>query len=138
VIAGSVAGYDGPGSTHTPITLIHATLAPGAQLRVPWRQDFNALVYGVSGAGSVGLSPAAPLTGGQLAVLGAGDTVTVSVASQPEQRTPSFDVLILGGQPIREPIATYGPFVMNTKDEIVQAFDDFQAGRLGVVPAGSA
>lgn len=138
VIAGSVAGHDGPGSTHTPITLIHATLAPGAQLRVPWRQDFNALVYGVSGGGSVGFSPAAPLIGGQLAVLGVGDTVTVSAAQQPEQQAPSFDVLILGGRPIREPIATYGPFVMNTKDEIVRAFEDFQAGRLGVVPAEGA
>ncbi len=137
VIAGSVAGHDGPGSTRTPITLIHATLAPGAQLRVPWRPEFNALVYGVSGAGSVGFSPAAPLTGGQLAVLGAGDVVTVS-ADQQHQPNQSFDVLILGGQPIREPIATYGPFVMNTRDEIVTAFEDFQAGRLGVVPAESA
>jgi quercetin 2,3-dioxygenase len=134
LIAGSVAGYDGPGVTHSPITLIHATLAAGAELRLPWRADFNALVYGISGAGSVG-PERAPLESGQLAVLGAGDVVTVGAGSPQDSRTDAFDVLILGGLPIREPIATYGPFVMNTRDELVTAFEDFQAGRLGVIPA---
>ncbi len=134
LIAGSVAGHDGPGVTHSPITLIHATLAAGAELRLPWRQDFNALVYGISGAGSVGAENA-PLVGGQLAVLGAGDVVTVAAAATQDTRTDSFDVLILGGLPIREPVATYGPFVMNTREELVQAFEDFQAGKLGVIPA---
>src|SRR6266542_1847595 len=54
VIAGEVAGHQGPGVTYTPITLLHATLAPGAQLRLPWRPDFNALVYVLAGSGSVG------------------------------------------------------------------------------------
>ena len=134
LIAGSVAGHDGPGVTHSPITLIHATLAAGAELRLPWRRDFNALVYGISGAGSVG-AERAPLEAGQLAVLGAGDVVTVGAGDRQDSRTDSFDVLILGGRPIREPIATYGPFVMNTRDEIVTAFEDYQAGRLGVIPA---
>ncbi len=132
LIAGSVAGFDGPGATHTPITLLHATLAPGAQLRLPWRADFNALVYGISGAGTVGVTPA-PLSGGQLAVLGEGDIVTVQAAAGVSH---PLDVLVLGGLPIREPIATYGPFVMNSREEIVTAFEDFQAGRLGVIPAG--
>ncbi len=134
VIAGSVGGHEGPGVTHSPITLIHATLAPGAELRLPWREDFNALIYGISGAGSAG-SGDAPLGGGQLAVLGAGDVVTVRADHQQDARTQAFDVLVLGGLPIREPIATYGPFVMNTREEIVQAFDDYQSGRLGVIPA---
>ncbi len=136
LIAGSVAGHDGPGVTHSPITLLHATLAPGARLRLPWRTDFNALVYGISGAGTVG-EEEAPLSGGQLAVLGAGDVVSVGADARQDARSGSFDVLVLGGLPIREPIATYGPFVMNTRDEIVQAFEDYQAGRLGVVPAVS-
>src|SRR3954466_3139599 len=54
VIAGSVAGHDGPGSTFTPITMVHATVSPGAELRLPWRPDFNALAYVMAGNGTVG------------------------------------------------------------------------------------
>jgi quercetin 2,3-dioxygenase len=124
----------GPGVTHTPISLIHATLEPGAKLTLPWRPDFNALVYTLAGAGSVGENRR-PVKLGQLAVFGAGDTITIEAAPRQESRSPKMDVLILGGQPIREPIAAYGPFVMNTKAELMQAFEDFQAGRLGVIPA---
>jgi hypothetical protein len=133
VIAGDVGGHPGPGVTHTPITLIHATLSPGARLRLPWRQDFNALVYALAGRGRVG-AERRPLRWGQLAVLGAGDTVTVEAAAAQESRSPELDVLVLGGEPIREPVAAYGPFVMNTRAELLQAFEDFQAGRLGTVP----
>jgi quercetin 2,3-dioxygenase len=134
VIAGDVGGHAGPGVTHTPITLIHATLSPGARLRLPWRQDFNALVYALAGHGGVS-AERHPLRWGQLAVLAGGDTVTVEAAEAQESRSPALDVLVLGGQPIREPVAAYGPFVMNTRAELLQAFEDFQAGRLGTVPA---
>jgi redox-sensitive bicupin YhaK (pirin superfamily) len=126
LIAGDLAGLRGPGSTHTPITLVHATVAPGARLELPWRADFNALAYVLRGAGTVG-TPGAPITAGQLAVLGAGDSLAVAA-------TEAMDVLLLGGLPIREPVAAYGPFVMNTRDELQQALDDFRAGRLGVIP----
>ncbi len=139
VIAGEVAGHNGPGSTHTPITLVHATISPGAQLTLPWRPDFNALVYSLSGRGSVGAGDARrPLKSGQLAVLGQGQTLTVSADTQQDARSPALDVFILGGQPIREPVAAHGPFVMNTRAELVQAFEDFQAGRLGSIPAAHA
>jgi redox-sensitive bicupin YhaK (pirin superfamily) len=137
VIAGSVAGHAGPGSTHTPIALVHATLSPGAALTLPWRPDFNALLYDLGGHGYVG-AQRRPIRLGQLAVFGPGDTITVGADPSQESRHPQLDVLILGGQPIREPVAAYGPFVMNTRQELVKAFEDYQAGRLGVIPAGHA
>jgi redox-sensitive bicupin YhaK (pirin superfamily) len=134
VIAGDVAGHAGPGITHTPIALLHATVSPSAQLRLPWAPDFNALVYVLSGNGSVGAEQR-PLRSGQLAVLGAGDLITITADDAQDAATPTLDVLVLGGLPIREPVAAYGPFVMNTRAELQQAYDDFNAGRLGRVPA---
>ena len=131
VIAGDVAGHVGPGSTHTPIAMVHATISPGAGLELPWRPDFNALVYVMGGAGLVG-PQRQPVSSGQLAVLGAGDVVAVAAASRQEQRyAGGLEVVILGGTPIREPVAWYGPFVMNTRAELAQAVADYQAGRLG-------
>jgi len=134
LIAGDLAGHKGPGRTHTPITFAHASLAPGSRLATPWDPSFNALVYVLAGNGSVG-TDRRPLHAGQLAVLGEGDHVVVSADDQQDSRTDALEVLILGGRPIREPMAWHGPFVMNTRAELVQAFDDFQAGRLGVIPA---
>jgi redox-sensitive bicupin YhaK (pirin superfamily) len=135
VIAGSVSGVEGPGVTHTPIALVHATLAAGARLELPWDPSYNALVYVLAGSGSVSADGVA-ITEGQLAVLGEGDYVVATAAPRGDGRSASLELLILGGQPIREPVATYGPFVMNTRAELVQAFEDFEAGRLGTIPAG--
>jgi len=137
VIAGELAGQQGPGATYTPITLVHATLSPGASLTLPWRPDFNALAYTLAGKGTVG-TKGRPVELGQLAVFGAGDTVTVTADAKQDSRQPDMDVLFLGGRPIREPVVAYGPFVMNTKAEVVQAFEDYQAGRLGSIPAAHA
>ncbi len=134
VIAGSVAGHQGPGVTHTPIVLAHASLAPGAELRLPWPAKLNALVYVLGGRGSVGPQAAAIGTG-QLAVLGAGEALTLRADPRQETRTPQLEVLLLGGRPIREPVVAYGPFVMNSRAEIAEAFEDYQHGRLGTVPA---
>jgi redox-sensitive bicupin YhaK (pirin superfamily) len=137
VIAGEVGGVRGPGSTHTPMAMVHATVAPGGELTMPWRRDFNALVYVMSGDGFVGPDQT-PVGTGQLAVLGHGDALRLSAApSQQERYAAGLDVVILGGLPIREPVAWAGPFVMNTRAELVQAFEDYQAGRLGQpVPHG--
>ena len=131
LIAGDIAGFAGPGATHTPITYAHATLAPGAQLAVPWNPAFNAMAYVMTGRGSVG-SNGRPVEAGQLIVFGPGDHLVVAGA---DRQTEPLDVLLLGGLPIRAPIAHYGPFVMNTREEIIQAVEDYQAGRLGIIPA---
>ena len=136
VIAGDIGGHAGPGSTFTPITYAHASIAPGARLRVPWRTDFNALTYVLSGRGGVG-AERRPIQEGQLALFGPGDALEIHGDRFQESRSPTLEALVLGGKPIKETIAWYGPFVMNTKQEIVEAIDDYQAGRMGSIPAES-
>ncbi|MGI9051170.1 MAG: pirin family protein [Ilumatobacteraceae bacterium] len=132
LIAGDVGGFQGPGSTHTPIVVAHATVAPSARLTVPWPADFNALAYVLAGAGTAG-ADRRPFEPGQLAVFGggeSGDQLTVDGTG-----TEPLEVLLLGGRPIRQPVAAYGPFVMNTRAELATAVEDFNAGRLGTIPA---
>ena len=134
VIAGSVAGHEGPGSTYTPMTLVHATIEPGAQLELPWAVEHNALVYVLNGQGTVGTEKR-PIRTGQTAVMGAGDFLTVAANGSQETRSPKLDVIVVGGQPIREPLAWAGPFVMNTKAEVLEAYQDYQRGSFGQIPA---
>jgi len=136
VLAGEVDGHAGPGISHTPLAVTHITIAPGAQADIPWRADFNALAYVLAGTGTVGADKR-PITSGQLALLGAGDTVLLQADAQQDSRYPNLEVFLIGGVPLREPVVQYGPFVMNTQAEIMEAFEDFQKGRLGTVPAGA-
>ena len=129
IIAGEIDGHRGPGVTHTPITIAHATIQAGAQLNIPWQREFNALVYVLSGNGYVG-PDAHPIRQGQLVVLGPGDRITVGA----QQIRGEVDVLILGGRPIREPVFHYGPFVMNSKVELIKAIEDYQTKKFGEVP----
>ena len=134
VIAGKVGDLYGPGSTHTPMAMVHATVLPGAEMTLPWRTDFNALVYVMAGEGHVGRGRT-PIASGQLAVLGHGETITVGANLTQDSRHPALEVVVLGGLPIREPMAWGGPFVMNSKAEVMQAFEDFQKGRFGLIPS---
>ena len=87
IIAGDVAGFRGPGSTYTPMTQVHATLSPGAQLELPWRADYNALLYVLNGEGSVGPEQR-PIGMGQLAVFGPGDSIGLRASSRPGESQP--------------------------------------------------
>lgn len=134
VIAGEALGARAVIDTHTPITYLHVTLRPGGALAQPLPETFNVFAYVVRGAPLVG-ADARPLTEGQLAILDArGDLVSLSLPA--DAATPA-EVLLVGGQPLQEPVARYGPFVMNTRAEIIQAVEDYQAGRFGTIPGGS-
>jgi redox-sensitive bicupin YhaK (pirin superfamily) len=114
--------------------MVHATLHPGAEVELPWRRDFNALVFLLNGRARFGPEQR-PATTGQLVVYGAGDAISMRADETQESRSPDVDLLIMGGRPIKETVAWYGPFVMNTRAELQQAFEDFEAGKLGTIPA---
>ena len=129
LIAGDLDGHGGPGSTHSPIVVAHVTLLAGARMTLPWNPAYNAIAYALKGSGTVGAEGIA-MAQGQTTVFGAGETITFTASP-----TGPFDLYLLGGEPIREPVAHYGPFVMNTNAELQQAMEDFQRGRMGLVPA---
>ncbi len=138
VIAGEIDGHVGPGKSQTPMTIAHVTLAPGASVSIPWNPEFNALAYVLAGQGSVGEGElggtVASMDAGTLAVLADGDRLVLTANARQDSRNNAFDVLLLGGQPIKETVVAYGPFVMNTKEEVVQAIEDFNFGRFGQIP----
>jgi redox-sensitive bicupin YhaK (pirin superfamily) len=134
LIAGQLGDLKGPGVTYTPILLAHASVHPGALLELPIPAGFNSMAYVLLGKGTINGVRAAT---GQLVVFGEGDFVSVRADTRLDSRTARYEVLLLAGQPLREPVVAYGPFVMNTKEEIAQAFEDYRAGRLGTVPAST-
>jgi redox-sensitive bicupin YhaK (pirin superfamily) len=134
VIAGEIDGEFGPGITYTPISIVHTSISPGSSVVVPWEPTFNAIGYVLSGHGYAGKERVSIQTG-QAIQFGPGTFIEVSANTIQDSRTNSLEVLILGGRPIREPIAWQGPFVMNTRQELMNAFEDYQGGRLGVIPA---
>jgi quercetin 2,3-dioxygenase len=133
VLTGSIDGHSGPGVSHTPLAIAHITVAPGAQVDIPWRRDFNALAYALSGAGSVG-AEARPFSEGDLAVLVNGDSVRLRANNTQSSRSENLEVFLIGGVPLREPVVQYGPFVMSSRAEVIEAFEDFQKGRFGQIP----
>lgn len=133
VIAGTFDDVTGAAQTRIPITYLHVSLDADTRLHVPVPDDHTAGVYLFAGGGRFGADSRtaeaaslvlfAPTTGELL--LAAGDD--------------GLDALVLAGQPIREPLARYGPFVMNTREELTKAFADYEAGRMGAIaPEGSA
>ena len=133
IIAGEVDGVHGPGSTYTPMALVHATLEPGSKVELPWDPEFNALGYILNGRATVGADDR-PVRTGQAVVFGSGDYLTITADESQDSRSPKLDVVVVGGRPIREPLAWAGPFVMNTKAEVLAAYEDFQKGSFGQIP----
>jgi redox-sensitive bicupin YhaK (pirin superfamily) len=131
VIAGEALGEKAVIDTRTPIFYLHASLAAGARLVQPAPEAFNAFAYVMQGSGVFG--PAGPdgvrASADQLVVFQRdGDALALQAAAD-----EPLEVLLVGGQPLGEPVARYGPFVMNTQQEILQAVDDFRAGRMGAI-----
>ena len=91
------------------------------------------MAYVLAGKGTVGPNKNA-IHLGQAALFGEGDSIVITADEEQDSKAPNLEILLLGGQPIREPVAWYGPFVMNTQEELRQAFADYQAGKLGVIP----
>jgi quercetin 2,3-dioxygenase len=127
VVAGDVFGVRGPVDTHSPIVYLHITLSPGASLDVPLPPGHRAMAYVIWGRGRFG--DATEAREGELALF-TGDEGTVHLDAPDDAERP-LDALVIAGVPLREPVARYGPFVMNSRDELVQAFEDYQSGAMG-------
>lgn len=131
VIAGRFGEVSGPVETHSPVGYLHATVPAGAApLRVPVPEGHTALAYVLRGDGGFGGTHTAGEAHLVVFDRREGD-VTL-------EATTDLDVLILTGEPLREPMARYGPFVMNTREELLEAFADFDSGRMGAIPARHA
>lgn len=130
IIAGSLLGVEGPAATHTPIGAAHLTISPGGRVEIPLPEGHSGGIYAFSGSGAVGES-ATELPERSLAVFDRGEgSLLVAV---PSEASDSMEALVLTGQPINEPVARYGPFVMNTRNELIEAFEDYSAGRMGSI-----
>ena len=127
VIAGETLGRRGPIETRFPVSYIHFNLQPGGAISQPVASGENAFVYVVSGQGRFGTTK---LAGADDLVVFAEDGDHVAIEN-PAGNRAELSVLFLAGKPLREPVAWYGPFVMNTRNELVQAYEDYNAGRMG-------
>ncbi|MCA8929609.1 MAG: pirin family protein [Alphaproteobacteria bacterium] len=126
VVAGEAFGVRAAIGTHTPIWLQDWRVSPGGAAEIEVNSSFNIAAYVFDGM--VGFGPDGVMVGrGQMAVFGPGDRFAV----QAGETAGRF--LLLAGEPLNEPVARYGPFVMNTKDEVIAAMQDFQTGRMGVI-----
>jgi hypothetical protein len=129
VIAGESLGQSAVIETRTPILYLHLTLQPGAQIVQPVPAGYNALAYIIRGELHAG-DERRLVREGQMARFGGGDAVRLAVD---DKTTEPADLLLLGGVPLNEPVERYGPFVMNTRQQIVQAIRDYHDGKLGSI-----
>ena len=131
VIAGEALGAAAVIQTRIPILYLHLTLLPGGEMTIPVpEEEETAFLYLLAGSGPVDVA-GERLGDGQVGVLGDGDGIALACPAEAERPA---DLLLVAGRPLNEPVARYGPFVMNSQAEIEQAFRDFQEGRMGSIP----
>src|ERR671931_321314 len=142
VIAGEALGAHGIIETRTPILYLHFTLQPGAKVTQPIPKQYNVFAYVINGEGLFGMEDNIKqkmvANTGQMVVFDKnGEEVTMRAATADDDdgitKSSSLDVLLIGGIPLNEPVVRYGPFVMNTKEEVLQAIEDYRNGRLGKI-----
>jgi len=133
VVAGESMGKKAVIDTRTPIIYLHFTLEPGARLIQPVPAEYNAFAYVFGGEGRLGREERTATEHQMVIFAGDGDAVMIAA---PENAGAPLEVLLIAGMPLREPVARYGPFVMNTREEIMKAFEDYREGRMGeIAPA---
>jgi len=130
VIAGEAMGEQAVIETRTPIIYVHYRLEPGGVVTQPVPHDYNAFAYVVDGAGLFGAEGERGADGQMVMFAPDGDAVRIE---NPADANVTLEVLVIAGVPLHEPIARYGPFVMNTEEEIHQAFEDYRRGRMGAI-----
>lgn len=130
VIAGEALGAQAVIETVTPIIYLHFTVRPGGRVAQSVPQEYNAFAYVVDGAGLFGAEGEQGTDGQMVLFAPDGDEVRIE---NPAHAESELDVLLIAGVPLNEPVARYGPFVMNTKEEIYQAVEDFKSGRMGAI-----
>jgi redox-sensitive bicupin YhaK (pirin superfamily) len=131
VLAGEALGAKAVIDTRIPILYLHFEIQPGASIEQAVPRSYNVLAYVLSGVGRFGGQAESLIARGHMVQLASGgDTVLLEA---PSGMSEPLSVLLIGGQPIHEPVVRYGPFVMNTKEEISQAIEDYQSGRMGTI-----
>jgi len=130
VIAGEAMGVKAVINTRTPIIYLHWTVKPGGRIVQPVPAEYSAFAYVFSGEGLIGRDEKAAVEHQMVIFVGDGDAVSIAA---PSTSSAPLEVLLIGGVPLREPVARYGPFVMNTKEEIIRAFEDYREGRMGEI-----
>jgi redox-sensitive bicupin YhaK (pirin superfamily) len=132
VLAGRALGAQAAIDTRTPILYLHYRLEPGGRAEQPVPADWNAFAYVVEGRGLFGADSREARDGAMVLFGNDGDAVSLTAPAE-----TGLEALLVAGLPIREPVARYGPFVMNTRAELIQAFEDYQSGRLGQAPGAA-
>ena len=135
VVAGESMGQQAVIETHTPIVFLHFTVQPGGSFEQPLGREYNAFAYMVNGRTRFGADGQEAGEGQAVLFGGDGESISLSV---PADATQAASVLLLAGIPLNEPVARYGPFVMNTQREIIEAVEDYRRGRMGAIPADVA
>jgi redox-sensitive bicupin YhaK (pirin superfamily) len=137
VIAGEALGVRAIIQTRTPIFYLHFTLQPGAKVVQPVSKEYNSFAYIINGEALIGPAEKQKIakTGQMIIFDNDGEEVEISAPADSITTTnkSALDILLIGGLPLNEPVARYGPFVMNTKEEILKAIEDYQNGNMGEI-----